>query len=144
MLDAAPILAAMTDALYGRSDDPNAERRRLAAVHFYDIPTPDRIDPDAPPYAILYILESQRGYIIGGGGGRASTDWQLRIIGTREAVATAVEELPAALNRPYRHPASEVTVMQTHLVRLSAITRIPEQQGAGAGVLRFSSDLVQT
>ena len=135
MEDVTQILAEMVGAFY-----PPLSGNSIS----FDENPPGAEDtvPDPDIYAVVNVQDNERNYIIQGGGGRYIVDWTLRLVGTRAAVAAASRELPMLLNNPYRHIASESTVMWTHLMHAAGIGRIPQSVGNTSQIMRWESEVI--
>ena len=130
----------MIDATYTLSDMVEGRYDMLAGhILAYDETPPDGVQV----YAQLGVVGNERDYVIQGGGGRQDTRWTLRLTGPRDDVRAAGQELPEALDMPWRNPMTGAVVMYTHLMRSGPIARLEQPAGAAAQVLHFESHIIQ-
>lgn len=117
-------------------------------VRTYDQPLLEQRAPGQeeriPLQATINIQGRERQYFIQGGGGRVTLDWTIRLLGPRDEVTAAGEDLPTLLDTPYRDRTEGATVMYSHLVTASGIMRDPRSTPNAGQVLRFESHLVET
>ena len=129
-VDIEQILADMVQARY-----PKLRGR----VSTYD-QAPEAASIDHPVYAIVDVVSTERGYVLAGQtSGRQVANWELTLLGFREAVVEAQEDLPYILTA-YYNGADGITVTGSTQVGLQSVQRLNVPQGSAGTVIQFTTE----